>query len=94
MNWQIDPLHLQVEFAAKHLGMMTVRGHFTDITTKGDIDPAHPEASWFEATIQTASIRTHNEIRDRDLRSSNFLEAEIVEQVEQKEAQPAGASTA
>ena len=76
MSWQIDPLHLQVEFAAKHLGMMTVRGHFTDITTTGEIDPANPMASSFEATIQTASIRTHNEIRDRDLRSSNFLEVD------------------
>jgi polyisoprenoid-binding protein YceI len=29
-----------------------------------------------EATINTASIRTHNEQRDKDLRSSNFLEIE------------------
>ncbi|WP_426563299.1 YceI family protein [Angustibacter sp. McL0619] len=29
-----------------------------------------------EVTIQTASIKTHNEIRDNDLRSSNFLEAD------------------
>ena len=25
-NWQLDPYHTQVEFSAKHLGMMTVRG--------------------------------------------------------------------
>jgi polyisoprenoid-binding protein YceI len=24
--WQLDPMHTQVEFAVKHLGMMTVRG--------------------------------------------------------------------
>jgi hypothetical protein len=24
-NWQLDPFHTQVEFSAKHLGMMTVR---------------------------------------------------------------------
>src|SRR5439155_4560048 len=29
-----------------------------------------------EAVIQTLSIRTHNETRDNDLRSSNFLEVE------------------
>lgn len=29
-RWQFDPYHTQVEFAAKHLGMMTVRGHFTE----------------------------------------------------------------
>jgi len=28
------------------------------------IDPDHPESSSIEVTIQTASIRTHNETRD------------------------------
>ncbi|HEY1419856.1 MAG TPA: YceI family protein [Candidatus Dormibacteraeota bacterium] len=72
--WKFDPYHTQVEFSAKHLGMMTVRGHFADVTVTGEIDPQHPERSAFEATIKTESIRTHNEQRDKDLRSSNFLE--------------------
>ena len=74
MSWQFDPFHTQVEFAAKHLGMMTVRGHFAEISATGTIDPDKPEASSVEVTMQTASIRTHNENRDNDLRSSNFLE--------------------
>ena len=74
--WQFDPYHTQVEFVAKHLGMMAVRGHFADVTATGFIDPDHPEASSVDVTIQTASIRTHNEKRDSDLRASNFLEAE------------------
>jgi polyisoprenoid-binding protein YceI len=75
-DWQLDPYHTQVEFSAKHLGMMTVRGHFAEVTAKADIDPDHPETSSVEVTIQTASIRTHNETRDNDLRSSNFLEVD------------------
>jgi polyisoprenoid-binding protein YceI len=75
-TWQLDPYHTQVEFSARHLGMMTVRGHFAEVTTTGDIDPDHPEASSVAATIQTASIRTHNETRDNDIRSSNFLEVD------------------
>jgi polyisoprenoid-binding protein YceI len=75
-EWQLDPYHTQVEFSAKHLGMMTVRGHFTDVTATGDIDPARPEASSVRVVIQAASIRTNNEARDNDLRSSNFLEVE------------------
>jgi polyisoprenoid-binding protein YceI len=74
--WQFDPYHTQVEFSARHLGMMTVRGHFLDVTATGFIDPDHPEASSVDVTIQTASIRTHNENRDNDLRSSNFLEVD------------------
>jgi polyisoprenoid-binding protein YceI len=75
-NWQLDPYHTQVEFSAKHLGMMTVRGYFDEISTTADIDPAHPETASVEATISTASIRTNNGARDNDLRSSNFLEVE------------------
>ena len=74
--WQFDPYHTQVEFSAKHLGMMTVRGHFPDVTATGFIDPDHPEASSVDITIQTASIRTHNPQRDNDLRTSNFLEVD------------------
>jgi polyisoprenoid-binding protein YceI len=73
-TWKFDPMHTQVEFSAKHLGMMTVRGHFAEVTASGEIYPDQPERSQVEATINTASIRTHNEQRDNDLRSSNFLE--------------------
>jgi polyisoprenoid-binding protein YceI len=73
-DWKFDPYHTQVEFSAKHLGMMTVRGHFAEVTATGHIDPHHAAQSQVEATINTASIRTHNEQRDNDLRSSNFLE--------------------
>jgi polyisoprenoid-binding protein YceI len=74
--WQFDPYHTQVEFAAKHLGMMTVRGHFLEISATGYIYPDNPQASSVEVSIQTASIRTHNEQRDNDLRASNFLEVD------------------
>src|SRR2546430_3287942 len=75
-TWKFDPFHTQVEFSAKHLGMMTVRGHFAEVTVSGEIHPEQPERSTVEATINTASIRTHNEQRDNDLRSSNFLEVD------------------
>src|SRR6185437_14789785 len=74
--WQADPFHTQVEFAAKHLGMMTVRGHFAEVQVTGTINPDQPEASAIEVTIQTSSIRTNNAQRDNDLRSSNFLGAD------------------
>src|SRR5260370_35045594 len=72
-TWKFDPMHLQVEFSAKHLGMMTVRGHFSEVTATGDLYPDQPERSKADVTINTASIRTHNEQRDNDLRGSNFL---------------------
>ena len=73
-TWKFDPLHTQVEFSAKHFGMMTVRGNFQEVTASGEIYPDDPSKSKVEATINTASIKTHNEQRDNDLRSSYFLE--------------------
>jgi polyisoprenoid-binding protein YceI len=73
-TWKFDPYHTQIEFSAKHLGMMTVRGHFAEVSAGGEIYPDQPERSKVEVTINSASIRTHNEQRDNDLRSSNFLE--------------------
>jgi polyisoprenoid-binding protein YceI len=75
-TWQLDPYHTQVEFSAKHVGMMTVRGHFAEVSASADIDPDQPQASSVEVTIDAASIRTHNPTRDDDLRSSNFLEVD------------------
>src|SRR5687767_5625896 len=74
MTWQLDPMHTQVEFSAKHFGMMTVRGHFADVTTSGSIDPSNPSGSSVEVTINVASLTTNNAQRDNDLRSSYFLE--------------------
>ncbi len=73
-TWKFDPYHTQVGFSAKHLGMMTVRGHFGEVTVTGNVNPEHPEQSKFEASIKTDSIRTNHEQRDKDLRASNFLE--------------------
>jgi polyisoprenoid-binding protein YceI len=75
-RWAFDPYHTQVEFAAKHLGMMTVRGSFLDVAAGGYIDPDHPEASSVDVNIQTVSIHTNNPQRDNDLRASNFLEVD------------------
>jgi polyisoprenoid-binding protein YceI len=76
MAWQLDPMHTQVEFAVKHFGMMTVRGRFNDVKTRGTIDPEHPENPHVEVTIDVASLNTNNADRDNHLRGSNFLELE------------------
>jgi polyisoprenoid-binding protein YceI len=69
-------MHTQVEFAVKHLGMMTVRGHFAEVQASGDINVQHPEESSVEVVIQTASIRTNNDRRDEHLRTSDILDVE------------------
>jgi len=92
-NWQLDPYHTQIEFSAKHLGMMTVRGYFDEFSATADIDPDHPEAATVQVTISTASVRTNNGVRDNDLRSSSFLEVEKYPEITFKSTsvEPSGA---
>lgn len=75
-RWEFDPMHTQVEFSAKHLGMMAVRGQFDEVNATGSIYPENPEASAIDVTIKAASVRTNNEYRSNDLRSANMLDAE------------------
>ena len=75
-TWNFDPAHTQVEFSAKHLGMMTVRGNFTEVQATGQVYPDDPERSSVEVTINSASIQTHNQQRDNDLRGTNLLDVD------------------
>ncbi len=73
---QIDSTHTGVEFAAKHLMISTVKGHFSDVsgTLKGSL--SEPENFALEVKIGTASVDTRQAQRDAHLRSADFFEAE------------------
>ena len=51
-------------------------GGFRSYTGEVYYDPAHPERSHVRMTVQTDSIDTRNEGRDRALRSDDFFDAE------------------
>ena len=75
-SYQVDPVHSFASFSIGHLGLGLVRGFFSDIsgTITFDADDATKDA--IDVTIRTASVNTHVDKRDEDLRSPNFLEVE------------------
>lgn len=75
-TWQIDPKHTAAQFSVRHLGISTVRGAFTKVSGSVQYDPANPGKSSVRATIETASVDTHVEARDNDLRSPHFFDVE------------------
>jgi polyisoprenoid-binding protein YceI len=77
MSWSMDPHHTAVTFSAKHLGVATVRGHFSQIATALDLDdPNDPTTGRGTVTIQSASVDTGSEMRDGHLKSADFLDVE------------------
>jgi polyisoprenoid-binding protein YceI len=75
-TWQIDPNHTAAQFSVRHLGVSTVRGAFTKVTGSAKYDPADLSKTSLEATIETTSVDTRVEMRDNDLRSPRFFDAQ------------------
>jgi polyisoprenoid-binding protein YceI len=76
MSWTVDPMHTQVEFSAKHMGLMTVKGHFTGVRTAIDLNEDDFTASSVEATIDAGTLITYDQRRDAHLKSPDFLNVE------------------
>ena len=75
-TWQIDPNHTAAQFSVRHLGVSTVRGAFTKVSGSAHHDSADSSKDTLEATIDANSIDTRVEMRDKDLRSPNFLDVQ------------------
>ena len=73
-TYEIDPVHSSVEFSITHM-IGHVKGSFTAFSGTIVVDRANLEASTAEATIQVASVDTHNEKRDTHLKSPDFFDA-------------------
>src|SRR5690606_4304720 len=74
-RFEIDRNHSRMGFAARHMGVATVRGHFTDFEGHVLLDTVDITRSTARVVIETASISTNNERRDNDRRSDEFFDA-------------------
>lgn len=74
-TWKADVAHSKVGFAISHLMISEVGGRFGefDITANADNSFSKPD---FIVEINTASIDTDNDRRDRHLKSDDFFGAE------------------
>jgi polyisoprenoid-binding protein YceI len=73
-TWKLDPVHTNVGFSVKHMGVSTVRGQFTDFD--GTLEVHEDGSAKAYATIKTASVDTKEPQRDEHLRSPDFFNAE------------------
>jgi polyisoprenoid-binding protein YceI len=74
-TWDLDPVHSTIGFIARHLMVSKVRGEFTSFEAQVVTAP-NPLDSTATATIDLSSVNTGNEMRDNDLRSTNFFDVE------------------
>ncbi len=73
-TYQIDPVHTTISFSVKHMVISRVQGRFDKFSGTVDYVPGKPKLWKAEAHIDAASIDTRIQMRDNDVRSSNFLD--------------------
>src|SRR5580700_5722561 len=75
-TWNIDPAHSTAQFTVRHLGISNVTGSFTKVTGTVVLNEKDISQSQVSASIDVNSVDTRVEMRDKDLRSPNFFDAE------------------
>lgn len=73
-TYNLDPVHSFSFFKVGHLGIGSVIGSFSDMSGTVVLDQDNPSNSSVDVVIKTASVNTHNDQRDADLRSEDFFD--------------------
>src|SRR5262245_28903888 len=75
VSFKFDKAHTLIGFRIRHV-VTKVEGRFRDFDGTIALDRSNPAASHVELTIPVASIDTANENRYKDLRATNYFDAE------------------
>lgn len=70
-----DTRHTQASFEVGHLGISWIRGRFNSVEAKITLDRAAKKGT-IDAVIHTASFDAGHELRDKAVRSENYLNVE------------------
>ena len=73
-DYDIDPTHSRLGFAAKHAMIATVRGQFAVYSGDVHLDEEKPANSTVRLEIDAASVDTGNADRDAHLRTPDFFD--------------------
>ena len=74
--WTTDKNHAQLHFSALHFGIAHIDGVFKEFTVTMTSEKEDFSDAQVEMVAQVASINTQVEMRDNDLRSKNWFDAE------------------
>jgi polyisoprenoid-binding protein YceI len=74
-QYDIDPVHSNIFFKVKHLGISTVTGKFDKFTGTFKFDEKNSAKSRTDVKVDVTSIDTQNDMRDKHLKSPDFFDA-------------------
>lgn len=74
-RYEIDPHHLSLAFLVDHIGYAKVLGQFRQAKGHYQFDEATGQLGEVRIEVETDSVSSHHNARDRHLRGSDFLNA-------------------
>lgn len=74
VKWAIDPAHSELSFKVRHMMIANVKGEFRKF--HGEVDAEDFTKASITVAIETASVFTNDEERDKHLKSPDFFDAE------------------
>jgi len=72
-QWQLDNSHTRVGFEVEHLGFSTTMGRFDKVDGSLSYNIKAPDKTQMQFTIETDSIDTAWDARDKHLKTDDFL---------------------
>ena len=75
MTYQIDPKHSAARFKVRHMMIANVGGEFNTVSGTVDFDPAKPDQSKIDASIDVNSLHTGDPQRDGHIKGGDFFDA-------------------
>jgi polyisoprenoid-binding protein YceI len=75
-RYELDPAHTTVAFLVEHIGYAKTLGQFLRASGGYTFDAETGALSNVRVVVETDSVDTHHEARDRHLRSGDFLDAQ------------------
>jgi len=73
-SWVIDPAHSRVGFEISHLGVSNVHGSISGLKGTVTLNEKDITKSSVEAAIDTTTVSTNNDARDKHLKSPDFFD--------------------
>ncbi len=81
-TWTVDPVHSTAQFTARHFGIVPVLGTIPIVSASVRLAAGSQIPVAASAELDASRLDTHNDNRDRDLRSDHFFNVAVTPKIE------------
>jgi polyisoprenoid-binding protein YceI len=80
-TWSVDPVHSTAQFTARHFGIVPVIGTIPIVKASVQLNAGSQIPVAAAAELDASQLDTHNDDRDRDLKSNHYFNVEVTPKI-------------